>query len=60
MLYWHQFYYYEYETYVELGLKLLHGFDTAREGKDLTAADLFTLDSTQKGTHVVTGFSLKE
>ena len=43
-----------------MSFELLHGFDTARKGKDLTAADLFTLDSTQKGTHVVAGFSLKE
>ena len=45
-------------THVDLGLELLHGLDATRGNDDLTTLDLLTLDTTKKGTHVVTSFTL--
>jgi len=45
-------------VYVELGLEFLCSTDRARKSQDLATTDLFTLDTTEESTHVVTSLSL--
>jgi len=41
-------------VYIDLGQEFGVGLDGASSGDDHSATDLFTLDASEKGTHVIT------
>jgi hypothetical protein len=45
-------------AYVDLRLEFFDGFDGAGSNDYLATVDLFTLDTTEQGTHVVASFTL--
>jgi hypothetical protein len=47
-------------THIELSLELFDALDTARSDKHLSSFDLLPLDTSEQGTHVVTGLSSLE
>ena len=45
-------------AYIDLGLELRDGLHGTWSNDDLAALHLFTLDTAQKGAHIVTSFAL--
>jgi hypothetical protein len=44
-------------TYIDLSLELLVRLDGVGSNQDLSSSDLFSLDTSQQGTHIITGLS---
>jgi hypothetical protein len=44
-------------TDIDLSLELLVRFDRVGSDQDLSSSDLLSLDTSQQGTHVITGLS---